>query len=223
MTEPAREFLAPNFYVDSDHPRIQAFAERFRSERGAVETAVALYYAVRDGYRYDPWNLELQPEAFRASEVVDRTYDRGGHCIDKALVLAACARALGIPSRLHFANVRNHIGTAKLEQMLGTDLLVFHGYAELYLEGRWVAATPAFNKELCDYLKVPPLDWDGRSHAILQAFSTDGGRFMEYVQDHGTYADVPHAFMMAQWHEHYPAVRNGTWLRRSGGGGGEGQ
>ena len=200
-----------------------AFANEVAGGMAPREAAVALFYAVRERLRYNPWRVRYQPEDYTASSVVLRDPAVGGHCIDKALVLAACARALGIPSRLHFANVRNHIGTAKLEQMLGTDLLVFHGYAELYLEGRWVAATPAFNKELCDYLKVPPLEWDGRSHAILQAFSTDGGRFMEYVQDHGTYADVPHAFMMAQWHEHYPAVRNGTWLRRVGGGGGEGQ
>ncbi len=103
--------------------------------------------------------------------MVGRPYERGGHCIDKALLLAACARVLGIPSRLHFANVRNHIGTAKLEAMLGTDLLVFHGYTELFLEGRWVAATPAFNKELCAHLKVPPLEWDGRTDAIFQAYS----------------------------------------------------
>lgn len=207
------EFLAPNAFVDSAHPRVVEYAHRHRSEAGEVATAVALYYAIRDGYRYNPWEVSLLPEAYRASEVVSRSYQRGGHCIDKALLLAACARALGIPSRLHFANVRNHIGTAKLEALLGTDLLVFHGYAELYLEGRWVAATPAFNKELCAYLKVPPLEWDGRSDAIFQAFSPDGTRFMEYVHDFGSFAELPHALMISEWERHYPAVRQGSWPR----------
>lgn len=207
-------YLSPNAFVDSDHPAVIAFAHRHQAPEGDVASAVALYYAVRDGYRYNPWDVSLAPEAFKASAVVGRTAERGGHCIDKALLLAAAARVLGIPSRLHFANVRNHIGTAKLEELLGTDVLVFHGYAELFLEGRWVAATPAFNRELCAYLKVAPLEWDGRSDAIFQAFSTYGSRFMEYLHDYGTFADVPHALMVAEWRRHYPALREGSWPRR---------
>ncbi len=216
MTTSARiagEYLLPNAFVDSDHPRVIEYARRFRSEDGEVATAVALYYAVRDGFRYNPWEVSLEPEGFRASETVQRSYERGGHCIDKALLLAAGARALGIPSRLHFANVRNHIGTAKLQALLGTDLLVFHGYAELFLEGRWIAATPAFNKELCDHLGVPPLEWDGRSDAIFQAFAPGGARFMEYVHDWGTDAGVPFALMISEWKKHYPSVQRGAWPR----------
>lgn len=212
----APEYLAPNPFVDSDHPRVVAYAERHRSPDGEVASAVALYYAIRDGFRYTPWEVSLEAEAYRASEVAARSYERGGHCIDKAVLLAACARALGIPSRLHFADVKNHIGTARLERMLGTDRLVFHGYAELFLEGRWVAATPAFNRQLCAHLGVPPLAWDGRSDAIFQAYSPDGKRFMEYVEDHGTFPDVPHARMIAAWKEHYAPLRDGgAWPRAS--------
>jgi transglutaminase-like putative cysteine protease len=206
-------YLAPNAFVDSTHPEVVAYAERHRSSDGDVATAVALYYAIRDGLRYTPWQVSFEAEDYRSSEVATRSYERGGHCIDKALLLAGCARAVGIPSRLHFANVRNHIGTAKLESMLGTDLLVFHGYAELFLEGRWVAATPAFNRQLCEHLKVPPLEWDGREDAIFQAYAPGGARFMEYVHDYGTFADIPHALMVGEWHKYYPAMRNGTWPR----------
>jgi len=58
-----------------------------------------LYYAVRDGFRYNPYNLRMKPEEVTASHLL-RAGD--GHCIDKAIFLAACARALGIPSRLEF-------------------------------------------------------------------------------------------------------------------------
>jgi len=209
-------YLAPNPFVDSDHPAVVAYAERHRAAGGEVATAVALYHAIRDGFRYSPWGVSLEPEAFRASAVAQRTYEEGGHCIDKALLLAAAARAVGIPSRLHFANVRNHIGTARLEELLGTDLLVFHGYTELWLEGRWIATTPAFNRQLCAYLKVPPLEWDGRSDAVFQAFSPDGQRFMEYVDDHGSFPDVPYAMMISEWKKHYPALRDGgAWPRAS--------
>jgi len=208
---PSAGFLEPNAYVDSDHPGVIAFAERHRSAHGEIATAVALYEAIRDGYRYNPWHVSLEASDYRASVLLERTRERGGHCIDKALLLAACARALGIPSRLHFANVRNHIGTAKLEAQLGTNLLVFHGYTGLYLEGRWVAATPAFNKELCAHLGVPPLEFDGRSDSVLQTYSPQGDRFIEYVEDHGAFPDVPHAKMLAEWQKHYGHVAREGW------------
>lgn len=209
------ETLSPNAFVDSDHPLVVAYAERHRSSDGPVASAVALYYAVRDGFRYTPWEVSLHASDFRASAVAARSYERGGHCIDKALLLAGCARALGIPSRLHFANVRNHVGTAKLEKKLGSDVLVFHGYAELYLEQRWVAATPAFNAELCAHLNVPALEWDGRHDSIFQTYAPDGTRFMEYVHDYGAFADIPFSMMISEWKTHYPALKDGAWPRPS--------
>ncbi|MCA9489028.1 MAG: transglutaminase family protein [Myxococcales bacterium] len=197
-------YVRPNRYVDSDHPEIVAFARRY--DRGDPKaSAVALFYAVRDGWRYNPYRIALEPDGYLASEVLSRPGDRGGHCIDKALLLAAAARALGIPSRLHFADVRNHVGTAKLEAYLGTDLLVFHGYTELFLDGRWVATTPAFNAALCERLGVSPLDWDGEHDAIFQEYDGDT-RFMEYVEDHGSHAEIPFEAMVAAWRRHYPRI-----------------
>src|SRR5690606_3779425 len=144
---PSAEFLAPNPFVDSDHPEVIAFAERHRSAEGEIATSITLYEAIRDGWRYNPWNVSLDATDYRASGLLRRACGEGGHCIDQALLLAACARPLGIRSRLHFANVRNHSGAAKLESQLGHDLPVFHGYAGLYLEGRWVAAAPAFDRD----------------------------------------------------------------------------
>jgi transglutaminase-like putative cysteine protease len=202
--------LAPNRFVDSDHPALVDFAH---THAGATprESAVNLYYQVRDRLRYNPWRVRFHPEDYAASEVLLRDPEEGGHCIDKALLLAGACRALGIPSRLHFANVRNHIGTAKLEQKLGTDLLVFHGYAELFLDGRWVAATPAFNRELCERLGVAPLEFDGVHDSIFQEYDAGGGRFMEYVKDHGSFIDIPLERMLAEWEEHYPFVRDKIW------------
>lgn len=197
--------------MDSDHPVIVAFAEEHGHGGTAREVAIALYYAVRDGLRYNPWRLHLEPEAFVASGVLLRDREEGGHCIDKALLLAASARACGIPSRLHFANVRNHIGTARLEEKLGTDLLVYHGYTELHLGGAWVAATPAFNVELCTKLGVAPLEFDGVHDSIFQAYDREAGRFMEYVTDHGAHAGIPYAAMIAEWERYYPGVGRAGW------------
>ncbi len=202
-------FIEPNAFVDSDHPSIVAFA---RAHAGATprESAVALYYEVRDRLRYTPWRVHFRAEEYAASKVLAREVSEGGHCIDKALLLAAACRALGIPSRMHYADVRNHIGTASLEAKLGTDLLVFHGYVELFLGGRWVAATPAFNKELCAHLGVAPLEFDGEHDSIFQAYSGDD-QFMEYVADRGHHPGVPMDEMLAAWKEHYAPVRSGVW------------
>jgi len=208
MTDP---FLLPNRYVDSDHPEVMAFAQRMGGGKPKKQAAIDLFYAVRDGFRYNPWNVSFLPEDFTASGVL-RRHPPEGHCIDKALVLAASARALGIPSRLHFANVRNHVGTGRLEEKLGTDLLVYHGYTELWLNERWVAATPAFNAELCRHLGVAPLEFDGENDAIFQEFDRGEGGFMEYVEDHGSHEGLPFDDMIAAWKFHYQKfVGAGGW------------
>ncbi len=211
--------LEPDPYVDCDHAAVVRYAtERGGSdENGARAIAVRLYYAIRDGFRYSPWNVELSHEGFRASNFLIGRGARGaGHCIDKATLLAACARSRGIPARLHFANVRNHIGTEELEQVLGTDLLVFHGYTELHLEGRWVAATPAFNKELCEHLGVAPLEFNGREDSVFQQYDKDGGRFMEYVHDYGAFPTIPYELMVGEWRKHYRVFREANvWPSRN--------
>lgn len=202
----------PTFSVDSDHPVVRAFAEDVAPGATGRDAAVAIYYAVRDRFRYSPWNVSFEPEGYKASAILSRA-SAEAHCIDKAVVMAAACRAVGVPARLHFADVRNHVGTARLEAHLGTDLLVFHGYVEVHLDGRWVAATPAFNADLCARLGVEPLEFDGRTDSIFQAYDRVAGRFMEYVTDHGVHVDVPFDAMVEAWRTHYPAVREGRWPR----------
>lgn len=209
---PVGTCLAPNAYVDSDHAEIQAFAEKVAKNKNPKQAAVELYYAVRDGWRYTPWHVSFSPADYKASVVLNRS-PAFGHCIDKAVLLAALCRARGIPALLHFANVRNHVATARLEEKLGTDLLVYHGYTELYLEGRWVSATPAFNFELCEHLGVSPLEFNGEDDSIFQPYDREAGKFMEYVTDHGVHAELPFHSMVQEWKRHYPSVQDNTWPR----------
>lgn len=175
--------------LDADHPRLRAFAEEaVGDERDAVTRAIRLYYAVRDGLRYDPYGLELSVEGLQASAVLARGR---GWCVAKAGVLAAAARAVGIPSRLGFADVRNHLATPRLLALMGTDVFYYHGYAELLLAGRWVKATPAFNIELCAKFGVRPLEFDGRTDSIFHPFDAEGRRHMEYLRDRGPRDDMP--------------------------------
>jgi len=180
--------LARTSFLDFDDPAVAAFAREAAGGGSQREKAVRLYAKVRDGIRYDPYAFHVAPEALRASSTLRA---RTGWCVPKAVLLAACCRAEGIPARLGFADVRNHLSTEKLRAQMGTDLFVYHGYVALHVGGEWRKVSPAFNAELCARFGVPPLEFDGRSDALLHAYDGEGRRHMEYVTDHGTWTGVP--------------------------------
>ncbi len=207
-------YLAPGKYIDSNHPNVVAFAhEHTQAAQTPTEKAIALYLAIRDGFRYDPYTINLKEEGMTASNLLERDY---GYCVEKANLLAACARVVGVPSRLGFANVRNHIGVERYTKVLRTDVLVFHGYTDLYLNGQWVKATPAFNKELCARYQVAPLAFNGTEDSIFQEFTDDGQQYMEYLHDYGVFADVPRELFIEQLAKHYPHLFNQQVLKEAG-------
>ncbi len=200
-------YLRPSPCVESDAPAVRAFADRVTA--GAVDPragAIRLFYAVRDEIRYDPYGVILTEDFLRASSVLARG---AGFCVAKAVVLAAGARAVGIPARLGFADVRNHLTTERLRAQMGTDVFAFHGFTELHLDGRWIKATPTFNRSLCDRFGVKPLEFDGETDSLLHPFDTAGQRHMEYIRDRGTHVDVPFAEMQAVFAEYYPGMTSG--------------
>lgn len=195
-------YLQPNEFSNSQHPDIQNFVKKHTfPNHSTLENILNLYLAVRDGFWYSPQYVSLKREDYVASNFLQR---KEGHCIDKANLLAACAKVIGVPSRLGFANVTNHIGTEKVEKALGTNILVFHGYTELFLDGKWVKATPAFNAGLCKKLNVLPLEFDGKTDSVFQQYSPTGQKFMEYLHDYGTFATLPFEMMVQEWQKHYP-------------------
>lgn len=193
--------LEPTYFIDSDHPRVREYAARIvQGIDEPAEQARALFLTVRDGFPYDPYKLDLRRESMRASEVLLRPR---AYCVEKAIVLAAALRAVRIPAKLFFGNVRNHIGTGRLEAFLGTDVLAFHGSTELLLDGKWLKITPAFNKELCQRLGVDPLEFDGRDDAIFQEYGGHGQRFMEYLTEHGSFTDMPYDLYLSELRKQY--------------------
>jgi len=199
-----RIYLKPTYYIDADHPRVRAFTETaIAGVEGDVVRAVRLFYAVRDGFRYDPYTTTLTPESSKASAVIATGR---GYCVSKAVVLAACARVVGIPSRLGFADVRNHLATERLRQAMRTDIFYYHGFTELFLDQRWVKATPAFNIEMCEKFGVLPLEFDGRSDAIFHPFDATNRRHMEYINDRGHRADLPFAELHEALLRYYPIM-----------------
>jgi transglutaminase-like putative cysteine protease len=200
-----KEFLQPGRFIDSDHPKILRFAKENAKGRNDREKAVSLYYAVRDGVRYHPFQNFTLDETYRASICLDRG---SGWCVPKAALLAACARVVGIPARVGYADVKNHLTTPELTAKMSTDLFVYHGYSELYLEGKWVKATPAFNLSLCTRFRVKPLEFDGLSDSIFHPFDEDNRRHMEYVRERGVFADVPADEIRRAFRETYPQQFN---------------
>jgi transglutaminase-like putative cysteine protease len=195
------EFLQSARYVDSAHPGVVSFSKKYLKGTGDRERAVSLYYAVRDVIRYNPFLDFSDPLVFKASAVLAADE---GFCVGKASLLAACARAAGIPARVGFADVKNHLTSPRLAETMGSDLFVYHGYTDLYLDGNWVKATPAFNLELCTRFRVKPLEFDGREDSIFHPFDQDNRRHMEYLRDRGTHADVPVDAIQQAFREAYP-------------------
>jgi transglutaminase-like putative cysteine protease len=198
--------------IESDHPDVAGFARSCTADSTQdVEQAVKLYYAVRDGIRYDPYRVDLTTAGMKAS----MTLQSGkGWCVSKAVLLAACCRSIGIPARLGFADVRNHLSTARLREKMGTDIFYWHGYTEMHLAGKWVKATPAFNIELCRKFRLLPLEFDGHNDSLYHPFDEEGNRHMEYVRHRGVYTDLPIDEIARTFREEYPFAQRQSDLAR---------
>lgn len=196
-----RLYTEPGEYIDSDHSAVRDFAKAtVPADVSDREKVSLLYKAVRDEIRYNPYVDMRLPETYRASSVLAAGV---GYCVGKAALYAAVCRVHGIPARIGFADVRNHLATEKLRQSMGTDLFTWHGFAEVYADGAWRKATPTFNATLCAKLGVQPLDFDGHTDALLHPFDGVGRTYMQYVDDHGSYHDVPAKFLMREMARDY--------------------
>jgi transglutaminase-like putative cysteine protease len=187
--------------IDSDHAAVAAFARELGHGSDDRERAVALYYAVRDGFRYDPYRIDLSQVGMRASTVLARGH---GWCVPKATLLAAACRAIGIPARVGFADVRNHLSTERMREVMQTDVFYWHGYTDICIAGAWLKATPAFNIGLCERFDLLPLEFDGRADSLYHPFDRHGHRHMEYLAQRGSFDDVPLAEMVADFSRLYP-------------------
>jgi transglutaminase-like putative cysteine protease len=183
------QYLKPTPIIDCDSRTIREKAQQLTgSQQGVTEKAKSLFYFVRDGIKYNPYLPRHLVEHFRASETLAR---KEGFCIQKAVLLVALCRAVGIPSRLGFAILRNHLLPEKLAEMLEIKLIPDHGYAELYLNGKWVKATPAFDLEMCQKNRIIPVEFDGKKDARFHSHTQNGRLHIEYILDRGPYDDVP--------------------------------
>jgi len=184
------KYLKPTPVIDCNAPSLQEKARDLtRGQEDIIEKAKSLFYFVRDEIRYNLYVSKSLPEHFRASNTLSRGE---GYCVQKAVLLVALARAAGIPAGLGFARLRNHLLPEKTVKWLGTNILPFHGYTELYLNGKWVKATPAFDVKLCEKNRIVPVEFDGKNDATFHSHNQDGKLHIEYLKDLGRhYDDLP--------------------------------
>ncbi len=194
------EFLAPTSFLDFNAPVFDGFFENVPEHFTSKEIAVWLYNQIRDGFIYDPYHLDLKSESLKASYIFTKNR---AWCVEKSIVLAALARKVNIPSKLGFAVVTNHIGVEKLTEYLKRPEIVFHGFVSLYIDGKWVKCTPAFDKRICRISKVDPLDFYGNEDSLFQPF-VSGKKFMEYLHFYGEFNDLPIELMHKEMERYYP-------------------
>ena len=183
------KYLIATPAIDSDSESIKEKAQSLTKNKVEItDKAKSLFYFVRDEIKYNPYSKTDRPEYFQASKTLERSE---GFCIQKAVLLAALARAVTIPARLHFAAIQNHLIPDNLKEIIGTNIFPDHGYNELYLRGKWIKATTAFDIEMCQKNRFIPVEFDGKSNAIFHSHNLDGKPHIEYIKDLGHYDDLP--------------------------------
>ena len=196
---PTKIHTQPTSIMDFDHESVLDFAhENAGKSDNQIEQAVSLYYAVRDGIRYNPYKFFLTIDGLKASNTLA---EGEAWCVPKAALLAACCRAMGMPTRLGYADVRNHLSTARMRERMQTNIFQWHGYTSHYLNGKWVKSTPAFNVELCEKFRLRVLDFNGQEDSIYHPFDLEGNKHMDYVRFRGEFDDVPLELMLKTFGE----------------------
>ena len=195
--------LAVTDFLDHDHPDIREFVARKATGESTLDKAVALYKAVRDGVHYEVYGADLSREGLRASTVLRR---KSGMCIHKSVLYASALRAIGVPSRLVFTDVRNHLASPQLTALIGGDVFTYHCLVSVQLNGKWVKATPVFNRLLCKLYKIAPLEFDGTQDSLHHPFDNAGRRHMEFVHVHGEFADLPYEQLLSGLRAAHPGI-----------------
>jgi hypothetical protein len=210
--EPAE--LAHTRSIDHRSSAVRDFVAATGADRepDPVRRAVQLYYAVRDDIRYEIYGADLSEDGLSASSVATV---RKGMCIHKSVLYAAALRAVGIPSRLMITDVRNHLVSPQLKRMVG-DVFHYHTLTVLRPAGRWIRATPVFNRRLCRLYDMEPLEFDGRTDSMHHPFDGIGRKHMEFVRFHGDFDDLPYRTIIDGMRRQHPAMFAGATSFRGG-------
>ncbi|MFX0003952.1 MAG: transglutaminase-like domain-containing protein [Promethearchaeota archaeon] len=184
-------YLQPTEFFDFDKKRVKETAiEITKDLKEDKEKVVALFYWVQNKIKYNMFTYYPKIKANLKASVTLRRMN--GFCMSKATLLSTFARAVGIPARIHMVDIINHKISKRVVDLMGTKAFHCHAYSEIYLNGKWVKATPVFDRETS--IKggfLPIIEFDGEKDALFAPIDEQGNIFVEYIADWGSYADVP--------------------------------
>ena len=183
-------FLKSTEIIDCDSDSVREKAlEVTKGLNTDKEKAVALFYFVRDKIKHNAYTALYDRNRYKASSTLQAGH---GMCQNKAILLVALARAVGIPARLGFVDVEDHQLSESFKQMIGgVNTMPFHGFAELYIDGRWVHASPAYDLVTCQKKGFIPVEFDGVKDAKDSEYTKTGQLHMKHIKYHGPYEDLP--------------------------------
>jgi transglutaminase-like putative cysteine protease len=219
MDDPAlKKYLTPTFYIDFNEEIVAKRAEKLSGDFDTPQEIIStIFHWVRDEIPYTIKDFQLHdPNGFKASTTLKV---KRGFCIPKSITVVALLRASNIPARLHFADIINHRSPQRFRDLMGgSNVFVFHAYAEAFLDGHWYKMTPSFEQSLCEKHEYPLCKFDGTQDAILQPYDMVGRPFVDYVKDRGVTADLPFREMVEAMVTYY-----GSKINNNGGDGGRNQ
>lgn len=179
--------LAATDVLDFESPLVRDLAESV-PEGTPVEVAGAIFEKVRDSIRYN-FAPDLETRAdWRASATVERGH---GFCQQKAIVLAAVLRARGIPAALGFQDLYDEKVKPPYSDLLGGNVLPWHGMVLAHLDGRWLVLDASLDRALCERRDYRLAEFDAGEGAPLPETDREGHVHFRVERDIEAAADLP--------------------------------
>jgi transglutaminase-like putative cysteine protease len=203
------QFLRPSPGIQCDHPEVIALAEKVSGGGDPVERAARLFDFSRDTVRYSVYEPFWEIEDYWALNTLARGK---GYCAQKAALLTALARAVGIPARIAYAHIRNYQLPDEMVRSLGDNVLHYHTYVQWHLNGRWLAATPSFDRKLCADLGWRLVEFVPDRDLMLPALDTRGRPHIDYVAKLGWRPGIMLDEMLTFWRTLQGGRRIKVWM-----------
>ncbi|HOO72754.1 MAG TPA: transglutaminase-like domain-containing protein [Spirochaetota bacterium] len=208
------KYLAATKYFDGKHETVLSRTREITSPlNNDAEKAAALFTFVRDTVRYNPYMNLLDEKIYIASNVIA---SRATFCVPKAVLLVTMARAAGIPARIRFADIRNHLLPEKMKEALSGDVIYGHGFAELLINGTWLKATPAFDRFMCEERGYRLTEFNGAEDAVFHELDLKGNRHIDYLSYTDPFDDLPYTWLTDYYLEKFDKFREYEPLLRKG-------
>lgn len=181
--------IAATDVIDSDHESVRHLADELTlGAAGDVDRVKALFEWVRDEIRYDMGPVLSERSDWTASSTIDRGY---GFCQQKAVLLAAFLRAVGIPSGIGIEVLLDHKIPPHFAEYMGGQHIPLHGYTLAFVEGRWQRIDATLDSALCGRKGYRVVQYAPGSDRQLPTTDLDGKPHVEHLAVLGEWSDLP--------------------------------